>query len=140
MKRLMAAGIVLALVIVGSLMTNPADAQKDRTPTVKEIMGKLHKGANAPLTTIRADLQMNPPDWKEIQQAAKDFVTFGEALTKNNPPKGDKKSWDKFAAQYVENAKALDKAAQGKDQKAALAAHTRLNDSCKSCHGLHRPG
>jgi cytochrome c556 len=129
----------MALVTAAVLESGSAGAQAGKTPSIKEIMGKLHKGANSPLTTVRADLQSDPPDWAEIQRATKDFVTFGEALGKNTPPKGDQKSWSKLAAQYLENAKALDVAARKKDQKGALAAHTRLNDSCKGCHNVHRP-
>jgi cytochrome c556 len=135
MKRWAWVAGVLGLLGVAGLI----GAQGNRTPSVKEVMGKLHKGANSPLTTVRADLQAKPPDWAEIQQAAKDFVTYWTALGKNNPPKGDKQSWAQLTSKYLENARALEAAAQKKDPKAALTAHTRLNDSCKSCHNAHRP-
>src|SRR5262249_54589160 len=139
MKRLTWAGGVLALLGVVSLLGGLAGAQGGRTVSIKDIMKKLHGGSNSPLTTIRADLQADPPDSPESQRAAKDFVTYGSALGKNNPPKGDKQSWDRLTSQYVENAKSLDAAAQRKDQKAALAAHTQLNNMCKNCHNVHRP-
>ncbi|HXG08371.1 MAG TPA: cytochrome c [Gemmataceae bacterium] len=139
MKRWACGLVVLTVCGVLSQTEGPAGAQGSRTPTVKEVMERLHKGANSPLTTIRADLQADLPDWPEVQKAAKDFVTLGAALGKNNPPKGDRQSWARLTAQYLENAKALDAAAQRRDQKAALVAHSRLNESCKGCHSAHRP-
>jgi hypothetical protein len=130
---------VLAGLALFVLTTGPAGGQGSKPPTIKEIMGKLHKGANSPLTTVRADLQAEQPDWAEIQRAAKNFVTFGTALTRNDPPKGDKQSWAKLTGGYLENARSLEAAAQRKNKVEAIAAHTRLNDSCKGCHSVHRP-
>jgi hypothetical protein len=140
MKRLAWVTGLLALCgLLNLATTGPAGAQGSKTPPIKEVMKKLHAGANSPLTTLRADLQDEQPDWPTVQRATREFVTLGAALGKNNPPKGDKQSWAKLTAQYLEHAKALDTAAQRKDKRAALAAHTRLNDSCKGCHTAHRP-
>jgi hypothetical protein len=139
MKRLTGLLAGLALPVALSLATRPADAQGSKVPSVKEIMGRLHKGADSPLTKLRAELQDEQPDWALVQRGAMDFVTLGAALGKNAPPKGDKKSWAELSAKYLEQAKALDAAAQKKDKNAALAAHTRLNESCKDCHTAHRP-
>lgn len=128
-------GLLAAIIVSSSL----AGAQAGKTPTIKEIMDKLHKGANSPLTTVRADLQAEATDWPEIQRQARSFVTLGAALGKNTAPRGEAASWTKLTAQYLDNAKALDTAAQKKDKAGAIAAHTRLNDSCKGCHNLHRP-
>lgn len=138
MKRWIPGLILLALLTSVSLIGRPAGAQGGKVPTVKEIMGRLHKGANSPLTTIRADLQADAPDWPEIQRAAKNFVTLGAALGKNEPPQGDKQSWTRLTAQYLENSRFLEAAAQKQDKAGALAAHGRLNESCKGCHSVHR--
>src|SRR4051812_42429824 len=115
-----------------------AGAQDDKTPTIKEVMGKLHKGAQSPLAKLKTQLGSSSPDWDTIQKTTKDFVILGAALAKNDPPKGGKESWQKLADAYFQDAKALDDAAKAKDAAAAQAAHKRLQASCKSCHGAHK--
>jgi cytochrome c556 len=63
---------------------------------------------------------------------------LSKALGKNDPPKGDKKSWEKLTKDYLTNAEALQKAAADKDSKAAASSQMKLQNSCKSCHGAHR--
>ncbi len=57
MKRTACVASVLAVLI----MAARAD---DSTPSIKEIMGKLHKGNNAPLAKLKTALKRNTPDWK----------------------------------------------------------------------------
>ena len=64
-------------------------------------MDKLHKGKNSPLSTVKAALKGDSPDWTEIQKEAKVFATFGAALPKNDPPRGDKESYEKLAKAYA---------------------------------------
>src|SRR5262245_48352457 len=120
MKRFMLVTSVAALLALVGLTWCPDDAQA-KDPSIKEIMGKLHKGANAPLGILKRDLQSDDPPWLEIQKVSRDFLILGAALSKNAPPKGDKDSWAKYARQYYDNAKALDDAAQRKDRANALA-------------------
>ena len=127
---------VLCVLAVG-LMLIPSAGAKD--PTIKEIMGKLHKGANAPIGLIKKDLQEDDPDWDEIKKMTKDFVTLGAALGKNEPPMGETDSWKKLTKKYYDNAKALDDAAKGKDKRGALSAQAKLAGSCAACHRAHRP-
>src|SRR4051794_34226567 len=115
MKRFLLVTNLLVLLAIVGLVLNPDDAQ-GKDPTIKEIMGKLHKGANAPLGVLKRDLQSDDPPWLEIQKVSRDFLILGAALSKNSPPKGDKDSWAKFARVYYDNAKALDDAAQRKDR------------------------
>src|SRR4051795_1452459 len=79
-----------------TLLALAAGGVTAKDPTIKEVMGKLHKGANAPLQQVKKDLQGGNPDWDEIQTITKEFVTLGTALGKNEPPTGDKASWDKL--------------------------------------------
>ncbi len=69
----------------------------DSTPSIKEIMGKLHKGADAPLSKLKTALKSNTPDWTNIQDLSKDFVKLGADLAKNKPPRGDKSAFEKRA-------------------------------------------
>lgn len=133
MKRLacLLAGFSLAAVTIG--------AQEGKPPTVKEIMRRLHKDSACPNVIVRTELQDAQPDWAKVQGLAMDFVTLGTALGKNDPPRGERKSWTRLSGEYLDLAKTLDLAAQKKDRGAALAAHERLNKSCKGCHDAHRP-
>jgi hypothetical protein len=136
MKKLVS---LLALGLVSFWVCLPVGAEDEKTPTVKEIMGKLHKGPHAALNEIKVDLQDATPDWPEIQRLSKDLTTLGAALTKNDPPRGDKGAWGKLTKKYADNAKALDDAAKKKDAKDALAYQGKLMGSCTECHKAHRP-
>lgn len=137
MKRCVLVTSILALLAVVSLTLSPNGADA-KDPSIKEVMGKLHKGANAPLGVLKRELQSDDPPWPEIQKVSREFLILGAALGKNPPPKGDKDSWAKLARQYYDNAKALDDAAQKKDKPAALAAQGRIAGSCNACHNAHR--
>ncbi len=140
MNRLLTVAGLLAALTAAALRPNPVDAQGEKPPTVKEIMGKLNKGPNSLTPMIGKDLRDNPPDWDHIQKDAKTFVTLAAALQKNRPPKGDAGSWEKLAKTYTDNARALEDAAEKKDPKAAQTAIARLADmkSCGACHAAHR--
>jgi len=135
MKRLVCgAGVVLTVLMAAVL----AGAQDEKSPSIKDVMNKLHKGANAPLGKIGKALKTESPAWKDIQNSTKDFVILGASLAKNDPPKGEKASWKKLADTYFADAKALDDAAKSENKQAALAAHGKLAASCKSCHTAHK--
>ncbi|WP_406698933.1 cytochrome C [Singulisphaera sp. Ch08] len=127
------AGVVLIASV--SLL---AGADNEATPSIKQVMVKLNKGPNSPLAKLKTDLGSSTPDWDTIQQSAKEFVTFGAALAKSTPTKGDKASWAKLSDLYLKDSKALDNAAKDHDLAAAKAAHQRLSASCKACHGAHK--
>jgi cytochrome c556 len=135
MKRnvsLVLVGIVAAaFVVTGS-------AQDAKTPTIKDVMGKLTKGQNSLTTTIAKGLNADEPTWDDIKKQSKEFCTFSEALGKNKPPKGDDKSWTKLTDAYNESAKALAEAADKMDKKAAMAAIKKLQGSCMNCHRAHK--
>ncbi len=137
MKRLACVlGVVGLLMVVAS--TRPAGAEGDETPTVKVVMEKLHKGANSPLGQLKKASQAEKPVWAAVQKTTKDFVILGADLEKNDPPKGEKASWKKFADKYYATAKELDDAAAGKDLEKTKAAVKSLGASCKSCHDAHK--
>ena len=131
MKRTACAASVLAVLI----MAARAD---DSTPSIKEIMGKLHKGANAPLAKLKTALKSDSPDWKDVQDLTDDFVSLGAGLAKNKPPKGDKSAFKKRADAYYEYAKALDDAAKAEDKAKAQSALNKIGGSCKACHSAHK--
>jgi cytochrome c556 len=141
MKLFYCAASVLAIVLVAGVVSGPAGAasQSDESPSIKKIMGALHKGQRSPLNTVKAALKSDSPNWAEIQKASKDFETYGAALPKNDPPKGDKASFTKLATAYATNAKAFAESASKQDLSATKAAFGKISGSCTACHKSHRP-
>jgi cytochrome c556 len=131
MKRMAGMASVLAVVIL-------AAGAEDSSPSIKEIMGKLHKGPNAPLAKLKTALKASTPHWKEVQQLSKDFVNLGAGLARNEPPRGDKSAFVQLADTYYQSAKALDAAAKAEDTARARAALNRIGASCKACHAAHK--
>jgi cytochrome c556 len=127
-----------AVLVAAVLSASPAASGDDETPTIKQVMDKLHKGARSPLAQLKTALKAANPDWTKVQKSTKEMVTYGAALPKNDPPRGDKASFEKLATAYYDNAKALDEAAEKEDKQVAQAAYAKVSASCKACHSAHR--
>jgi hypothetical protein len=137
MTRVWRGAGVAALVGAMSWVLSTSNAD-DKDLTIKEIMGKAHKGPNSLIMTVGKDLKADEPDWADVEKKSKELVRLGTALGKNEPPKGEKASWQKLTQRYVTNAKALEKAAEDKDKSKALAAHKKLTGMCMACHSVHK--
>jgi hypothetical protein len=124
------------LVLVAATVAARID---DETPTIKDVMQKLHKGRSSPLAKLKIALKSSSPDWEAIQKTTKEFEKYGAALPKNDPPRGDKASYTKLAEAYYANAKALKKAAENEERVQAQAALTKISKSCAACHKAHQP-
>jgi len=137
---LFAAAGVLAVVLSFGATTSAEDKKTDKKgekePTIKEIMVKGHKGADAYLSKIGASAKGGK--WEDAQEAAKGLAYFGETLVKLEPAKGDKKSWEPLAKQYADETKAVLKATEDKDAKATAAALGAIGKSCMPCHKAHK--
>jgi hypothetical protein len=105
---------------------------------IKEIMMKIAQEPNSLTQVIGKELKAGSPKWEDIQPQTKEFVDMASSLSKYDPPKGSKESWTKLTSEYVDNAKAMDKAAQAKDKDKAMAAHNLLSNACMACHREHR--
>ena len=127
--------VAVALIPVAAVTVG---AFEDETPTIKAVMGKLHKGSKAQQKVLEAQVKASPTDWEAIQKTTKDFVILGAALEKNDPPRGEKESWKKFAGKYYANAKALDDAAEAKDLAKVKDTQKAIGGSCKACHDTHK--
>jgi cytochrome c556 len=130
MKRLACGVAGLALLAVGVAMA--AD------PTIKDIMARAHKGSKSLLGTINTELKQDEPDWNDVQKDSKELLDLGKSLGKNEPPRGDKESWDRLTKAYEASAEALQSAAESKNQQAAKTALGKIQGSCKACHMAHR--
>jgi hypothetical protein len=138
MKRLSRVVTTLALLTGMALLLSTSKADEEKTPTIKEIMIKAHKGGKSLIQTVGKELKADEPNWTDLQKKTKELVKLGTALGKNEPPKGEKASWEKLTKEYVKNAKALDEAAKKQDKTAALASQKKLTSACASCHKLHK--
>jgi hypothetical protein len=133
MKKFGSVAAVLAVVVAVTGTLLAADL------TVKDVMKKAHAGPNSLLANIGKDLKDEDPDWSDIQKETKELVDLVTALGKNDPPKGDKESWQTMTKAYLDKVKALDAAAQKKDKATAQSSHAKLKDSCNACHKAHNP-
>jgi cytochrome c556 len=136
MKRIACMAGVLAVIVAAALASGDAGAED--TPTIKALMGKLHKGANAPVGALKAELKSDSPDWAKVESNSKNLLVLSAALDKNDPPKGEASSYKALAGKYYTNAKDLDAAVQKHDAKSAQGALSKINASCKECHSAHK--
>jgi cytochrome c556 len=135
-KTRCALGVVLVLgMLVGS---NMAAARDDKTPSISEIMKKANAPKGSLVSDLRSALNSSSPNWETIGKESKELVTFAEALTKNEAPKGSKMSWEKLTKAYLKNAKDLASAAESMDLAKAKAAHKAISGSCSACHTAHK--
>jgi cytochrome c556 len=137
MKRMLCAASATTLIMAAVVV--PAIGRDGEAPTIKDVMGKLNKGNNAPLAQLKAALKAQQPDWKGIQDSTKLFAEYGPAMPKNEPPRGDAAAYKKLAETFATNSKDLDNAAKKEDLAATKAALGKISGSCMSCHRAHRP-
>jgi cytochrome c556 len=137
MKKMAMAASLLVVCGMSALALGVTDEEK--TPTIKQVMKKANAGPNSLLAEVGKGLKPDEPDWDDVQKQTKEMATLAAALAKNDPPQGEKESWEKLAKQYHESAKALNEAAQKKDKKEAVALRKKISGSCAACHKAHKP-
>ena len=138
MMRLLCVLIGLALLLVGALALTPSRAADKENPSIKEIMTKAHKGGDSLIGKLGNELKAPDPDWAKIQEQTKVLVDLGTALGKNEPPKGDKESWEKLTKAYLDNARDMDAAAEKKDKVSTAADLQKVRGMCANCHKVHK--
>jgi len=121
----------LAVVVV-CVAVNAADEKK---LSIKEVMGVV-KGKDG--LCAKCNAAGKDAKWEDAAKVSKKLVEAGEALAKNECPKGDAKSWEKLTKQYVEQTKAIDKSVADKDSKAFGTAIKAFTDACTPCHKAHK--
>jgi len=118
--------------------TGGANAAASGVPTISDIMQQVNRGKGSLHREVGEALQAESVDWAAIEPKAKNYAALADFLGKNDPPKGDKASWESLSKAYAADAQGLYAAAEKKDKEAALAAHQKLSDSCMGCHRAHR--
>lgn len=127
-----AASVITLAVTVGVL----ANDDKDKVPTVAEIMEEGHSGKKSLLRKISDAIDDGKTG--SVEKEAKRLKELGEVLGKNKQPKGTDASWKKLTEQYKKETAALAEAIGKKDQKKAEEAVARLKKQCQACHDEHK--
>jgi cytochrome c556 len=131
MNRFMLTGLLALAVIV----TGAAQAE-DKPESIKEIMKKAHAGDEAFRSSIGKALKAK--DFESAATTMKAWSALAPHLGSFDPPKGDKESWKKMTKKYAENVKALTKAIDDKDARAAGKDLKAINSMCVTCHKAHK--
>jgi cytochrome c556 len=138
MKSLICGVSMLALVVMGGLASRQAGAA-DESTTPEVVMKKLFAGKTSANGILKAQLKGETPDWAKVKKAAETFTKYGPALGKNDPPRGEKASWDKLTKALADASKELDAAAKKEDLKKTNEVVKKIGASCKGCHEAHKP-
>jgi cytochrome c556 len=140
MRPLFCVAGVLAVLLMAGLVSGPAGATSDdETPSIKKVMSKLHKGKTAPLSVLKTALKGESPDWTKVQKEAKTYATYSAAMPKNDPPRGDKASYETLAKALASAGKSLEESAEKEELKGSRDALKKITSSCMPCHKDHRP-
>ncbi len=135
---IVAAGVLTCTFVFTAVRTSAygEDQPQKKTPSkkdVKDLMGKAHKGDKSPLTSLVRELNAETPDWSKVGQDAKVITDMADMLRSSRSVGAE--VYYATPANYIANARDLDKAALAKDKKAASAALSGLQLSCFDCHG-----
>jgi hypothetical protein len=103
-------------------------------------MGKLTKGQDSLTAKIGKELNEDSPPWDTLQPQTKEYVQLAGSMSKYDPPKGSKESWQKQTDAYTKLAQELDQAVQAKNKDKGISVHKEIQGSCKGCHEEHRAG
>jgi cytochrome c556 len=137
MKKWLLGMTAVALGALGVLSDGGVVAGDATTPTCSEIMKKVN-GKGGLHKALPTALKANPVDWAGVQKQTKEYSELAANLGKNDPPKGEKASWQKLTKTYADGAKNLHTAVEKKDKDAALMAHGAIGKMCMNCHRTHR--
>jgi len=99
MNRLLASAGALALAILVAGSTAQAEDKDDKVPAIKDVMKQHVKGGHR----VKTEAAIKEKNWEDASAEVKKWVKLAEGLGKNDPPKGDTKSWKKLTGAYEKN-------------------------------------
>jgi cytochrome c556 len=111
------------------------DKKSDKIADIHDIMSKVH-GKEGAFGKLKAAVK--GMKWEDAATYTKEVSTLAADLPKNDPPRGDKKSWEKLATKYHDSVKAAAEGVEKKDAKAAGTALGAIGGMCKTCHDSHK--
>lgn len=138
MKSLICGASMAALVLALAAVA-PTNAAADDPASVEVVMKKLFAGKTSPVNTLKAAAKAPSPDWDKVKVASDAFSKYAPDLGKNDPPKGDKASWEKLCKALTDSVATLKDTVEKKDADGFKAAAKTIGASCKDCHEAHRP-
>jgi hypothetical protein len=118
---------LLALTLLAALAVAPlalAEAKKAKY-SVKDVMQQVHKGED----NIGKRINRGTASAEDLAK----MVEYYSSLPLNDPPRGDKASWQEKTAALV---KAADELKAG---RANALDHYKKAANCKACHDAHKP-
>ena len=111
----------------------------DSVPQIEEIMKKVNSKKAGLQFKLVEGVKASDPKWDDMGKQAKDYKKLIDFLAKNNPPKGDKSSWETMTKKYSEGAAKVEEAVSKKDKDGTTKALESMNKMCGSCHKAHKP-
>jgi cytochrome c553 len=117
----------IALVIAAAAVLTPLALSAAQKPkyTIKEVMKAIHKGED----NIGKRVVKGQASKEDIAK----MVEYYESLPLNDPPRGERSSWDAKTTALVNAAHDL------KAGKAGALAEYKEAANCKACHTAHKP-
>ena len=105
---------------------------------IEEIMDKGFKKGGL-RHQISTEVDKDKPNWPDVEKKAGELKKLCDALCKEKQPQGEAASWKKLTEELTKNVKSLGDAAGRRDLANAKSFVTKVNNSCKECHDIHRP-
>src|SRR5262245_35453083 len=95
----------LAVIMTSAVLAEDEKGKKEKPFNVKAFMKKAH----AKEESYRADISaaIKGKDWDKAGTIGKEWFTNAQKLTKIEPKKGDKESWEKLSGTYCKTVKTL---------------------------------
>ncbi len=112
---------------------------KEQPLSIKEIMKKAHGGRTSLYAIAWNDIHHEPPNWERARKNLAEMVRLCSQLTKSEPPKGSKESWQKFVQLYLDNAKVVQENLEKTNAAESRTSYDKLLKTCKMCHDAHKP-
>ena len=137
-RRLVACLSIAAFAMsVGAIAQDKKDKKDDKkkTPTTKEIMKKV-PGKEGLVS--KANAAAKGEKWDDAKKIGTELKSYGEALGKNSPKKGDKESWETHAKGFSEVMTEIADGAEKKDKEAVAAGAKKFGGLCADCHKAHK--
>jgi len=120
-------------------VTKSVQSDTEQELSIKDIMKKAHKGEECLVSEVSVALHQDEPEWQATQKNVAELIRLGNMLTKKEPPKGSKDSWEQLTQGYVDRAKIVHDKLEQKDLPASRTAFDSLLETCKGCHLVHKP-
>ncbi len=140
-KYLQPAIAIVALVGVGAALhavRNYAAGQRaEEVWSTKKVMDKAFLGKQSLLAALSKDVHNAEPDWKAEEQKLAEIIRLMSTLTKQKPPRGSQKAWDKQVQDFVDKAKDMHENVKAQNLRPARAALEKLRETCDECHDNH---